>query len=438
MEDKNMKKLISAVLSASLAVSSMGVLYASAAEVYGDGSDIVIFGDSIAEGYDLAENEYNYGQIIADYIGGTVSNYAKAGDETSDTLAKISTASDLANADVVIISSGANDMIHYSTMYMLKIFAQNNLLNGDYNNIENIPANPTFDQMMNMINITSLKEYLSKSANQIMMKSAISKLEAHLKMVEGDNGYQKYDRVIETRVIPNIEKMVSDIRAVNPNARIILQTVYNPTQLEESYLAKYSSYSQFVELLKPVFESVINVYNSKVSEIEGVEIADVCADFDAGNQNTWYFTGFQDANVKEFKVHPNQAGHIAIAVDILNILGEKSEDGGLLNLTYERLDKKDSYPAAALSEYNKVAGTYVLGNPNGDSLIDASDATEILAEYSRLSTGGAGNFTDAKKKAADVTGDGNIDSNDASSILAYYSYASTGGTGSLKYYMLNK
>ncbi len=434
-----MKKFISAVLSASLAVSSMGVLYSSAAEVYGDGSDIVIFGDSIAEGYDLNASESNYGKIIADYMGGTVSNYAKAGDETADTIEKISSATDLKDAEVVIISSGANDMIHYSTNYMLSLFAKNNLLNDGYT-VDNLPENPTFDQMMNMINTTALKEYVLKIENQAILNAAISKLEAHLKMVEGDSGYQKYDRVIETQIVPNIEKMVSDIKAVNPNARIIVQTLYNPTQLEETYLNEKvpSSYRQFIELLMPVFKNVIDSYNKQVSAVEGIEIADVGNTFDAGSESTWYFTGFQDANVKEFKIHPNSAGHLAIAVNILNLLGEKSEDGGLLNLTYERLEKKDSYPASALEEYNKVAGTYVLGNIKTDSLIDPNDATAILSEYSKISTGSEGTLSESAKKAADVNFDGIIDSNDASTILSYYSYISTGGTNSFKYFLNNK
>lgn len=434
-----MKKIISAVLSASLAVSSMGVLYASATEVYGDSSDIVIFGDSIAEGYDLAENESNYGQIIADYTSSSVSNYAKAGDETSDTLTKISSVSDLAGADVVIISSGANDMIHYSTRYILKFFAQNNLLNDGYT-ADNLPDNPTFDKMMDMVNITAVKEYVSKVSNQAVLNLTINKLEANLTMVEGDQGYQKYDRVIETQVIPNISKMVSDIKAVNPDARIIVQTIYNPVQLDKSYLNDKvpSSYRQFIELLMPVFDNVITAYNNQLKAVEGIEIADVYSTFDAGYERTWYFTGFQEADVKEFKIHPNSAGHLAIAVNILNLLGENNEEGGLLNLTYDKLASKDLYPASALAEYLKIAGKYVLGDINGDALIDSRDATLILSEYSSDSSGAGSTLSNSEKKSADINHNGKIDATDASAILSYYSYVSMGGTKSFKYFLANE
>ncbi len=69
-----------------------------------------------------------------------------------------------------------------------------------------------------------------------------------------------------------------------------------------------------------------------------------------------------------------------------------------------------------------------LGDANGDGTVDAKDASFILTEYSKLSTGGASSLTDEQKKACDVNKDSKSDAKDASAILAYYSYLSTGGT----------
>ena len=71
---------------------------------------------------------------------------------------------------------------------------------------------------------------------------------------------------------------------------------------------------------------------------------------------------------------------------------------------------------------------YALGDVNGDGNIEASDASKILAEYSIISTGGKGTFTENQKKSADVDNNGIINSSDASLILSYYSYTLTGGT----------
>lgn len=79
--------------------------------------------------------------------------------------------------------------------------------------------------------------------------------------------------------------------------------------------------------------------------------------------------------------------------------------------------------------------TYSLGDTSGDGLIDAKDASEILAEYSRLSTNVEGLFTGSRAEAADVDKNGRIDSSDASKVLKYYSYLSIGGTRGLAEYL---
>lgn len=75
------------------------------------------------------------------------------------------------------------------------------------------------------------------------------------------------------------------------------------------------------------------------------------------------------------------------------------------------------------------------GDPTGDGKIDAKDASFVLVEYAKLSTGGESELSDAEKSAADVNKDGKTDSKDASSILIYYAYVSTGGTDSIESYL---
>lgn len=75
-------------------------------------------------------------------------------------------------------------------------------------------------------------------------------------------------------------------------------------------------------------------------------------------------------------------------------------------------------------------GGIMLGDINNDGMVDANDASLVLAEYAVLSTGGDGTFTEIEKQKADVNMDSDIDANDASKILAYYSANSTGGNAS--------
>ena len=79
--------------------------------------------------------------------------------------------------------------------------------------------------------------------------------------------------------------------------------------------------------------------------------------------------------------------------------------------------------------------TFALGDTSGDQMVDAKDASEILAEYSRLSTNKEAYFSGSRAEAADVNKDGRIDSSDASDVLMYYSYVSTGGTADIASYL---
>ena len=83
---------------------------------------------------------------------------------------------------------------------------------------------------------------------------------------------------------------------------------------------------------------------------------------------------------------------------------------------------------------------YSFGDVNGDGVIDAVDASEVLAYYARVSTDQDGGFGIKQQAAADVDMNGFIDSVDASDILAYYAYVSTaeGKVLSMEEYMKKK
>lgn len=79
-----------------------------------------------------------------------------------------------------------------------------------------------------------------------------------------------------------------------------------------------------------------------------------------------------------------------------------------------------------------------LGDVNSDGKIDAKDASMILVEYAKMSTGGEEGLSEKQHKAANVNNDSKIDAKDASYILAYYSLASTSSESvpSMKEFMI--
>ena len=67
----------------------------------------------------------------------------------------------------------------------------------------------------------------------------------------------------------------------------------------------------------------------------------------------------------------------------------------------------------------------MLGDVNGDKILDARDATAILTEYAHTSTvDGKSIFNDDQKKAADVNKDGILDARDATAVFSFYVYTS--------------
>lgn len=84
-----------------------------------------------------------------------------------------------------------------------------------------------------------------------------------------------------------------------------------------------------------------------------------------------------------------------------------------------------------------AADELMLGDINNDAAINSKDASLMLSEYARTSTGKAPTFDEKQKNAADANDDGKIDSKDASLTLSYYAYIATGGDMTFPDYIIN-
>lgn len=66
-----------------------------------------------------------------------------------------------------------------------------------------------------------------------------------------------------------------------------------------------------------------------------------------------------------------------------------------------------------------------VGDVNRDGYINAADASDVLVEYSLMSTGGSGTFGGYQLYTGDYDGNGRVDASDATEILKEYSRLST-------------
>ena len=73
---------------------------------------------------------------------------------------------------------------------------------------------------------------------------------------------------------------------------------------------------------------------------------------------------------------------------------------------------------------NGEAGLYLIGDINGDGIVDSADACSVLAAYACTSSGKESPLFTYQESAADLNGDSQVDAVDASLILSYYAWAS--------------
>ena len=81
--------------------------------------------------------------------------------------------------------------------------------------------------------------------------------------------------------------------------------------------------------------------------------------------------------------------------------------------------------------------TYGIGNVNGDTNVDAEDASLILSASANLGTSGESGFSNKQEEYADVDGDGEFNAEDASYILQYSVYIGSGGTDDAETFFQN-
>ncbi len=238
---KTSKKIISLVL-ALIMVLSLAVPSLAAEEA--KKTKFVLLGDSIAQGFGLGEEPADwyalgYGKIIADANGYDYVNHAIGGHTTYNLNARLqedAVIKDVAEADIIAVSIGGNNF----------------LLGGLY-------------QMI---------------------------IEALL--------FKKYDLAdkIADEFYVDFGLALDKIKAINPDAQLMVQTLYNPRD----------------DIFGEVYQYAVDLLNSNIRKIAEERkgayiIVDVYTPFVV---HTEY--------IQDDQIHPNETGHYVIAAEYLKVL----------------------------------------------------------------------------------------------------------------------
>ncbi|MBR4627058.1 MAG: hypothetical protein IKO47_05080 [Ruminococcus sp.] len=449
-----MKRFVSFIVAAAMTAASVGNFAVSSAGSKDTDKDMVLFGDSISAGYSVDNSlEYNYGEICADYLGGNLNNYAVSGATSDDLIKVIDSLSaekkeNVKNAEYIVISVGGNDLMHYAAKFILNFGAENNLLKEGFTAAD-IPDEPGISTLLTMLDTDKLRAYASDVTRASELIAVLKNLCNNL-MVKTS----KYEGVIPEKIIPNIKTAAAKLKAINPNARIIVQTIYQPVEFEKSYLTKNygSSASIYTTLFGHVrtnFGDVLNKFRKDLKAVDGIEVADVLYNFDSlkddeiqNNDNpghSAYFTNLQmSGSARDF--HPNQKGHLTIASTVLETIGDLHDDTGLLSKIYKGLLDSSSFPLIALDTYKKVAGNLKLGDVNFDEKIDARDASLILKSSAYLASDPpVFIISEYQKKVVNVNQDETLcDAKDASSVLRYAAFLAINEDVSIEDFLAGK
>ncbi len=208
---------------------------------------LVVLGDSIAEGVGASKPENSYANILTNELDFSLENFAKSGDTTADLIEKLKkddVKKAISQADFIEISIGGNDFLTKR------------------------------DELLDLYNNRSL----------LSLASEISE--------------------ISSDVEKNMNKIVETITNINPNAKIVIQTLYTI----DIYKLR-STLELFIDGFNEIFTNLAEKY-------ENVSVSDVRTAFKNSKENC----------ISEDEVHPSDYGHKLIAKTIKETFSKLEEN----------------------------------------------------------------------------------------------------------------
>lgn len=265
----------------------------------GQGTSYVALGDSISSGYGLEEGTLSFAQRVAQDNGLELTNLAQDGETATSLLDKLQTdqvSAAVAQADIITITVGGNDLMNALYAYLTDAYNQRN------------PETPTTQEEM-------------KSA---VMGGDMGVLTFAL---EVGPGFSNSERAIQALADfhTHLTQMVLDIRAENPQVQLVVVEQYNPYSYLVKELSKNPIFASSAQSLCAAFGAGVADINNVIAAVAQQQecwVAKVYDAFETAQENPCNASVSMPVKL-DLDFHPNAYGHALIAQQVTDLLAQQ-------------------------------------------------------------------------------------------------------------------
>lgn len=272
---------------------TLGTGNVSTADMHKNSGIYLALGDSITQGYTLADpSTQSYPALIAAERGYSLTNLGRSGFTPKRLLDAIENEDYiLSDAELITVSIGSNDILGPVMVIMGKVFELPKSVGVSIVNLDH-----------------AFKNWASvDSPDRILMR-----LNA-VKSIARDN-QELYSACIEFTDV-TLPRIAEAIRKRNDHAQLIFTNVYNPYKNSKAVFRSFNGAESVLDMTD-LFQPYVDYTNRHMTDTADYRIADIGTVLDDPDYVNATFTSANRANLS-IDPHPNTAGHRVIksAVD---------------------------------------------------------------------------------------------------------------------------
>lgn len=290
------KKLLGAAVSLALLLCLRPMAGAQSVQ----GKSYVALGDSISSGYGLEDDTLSFAQQLAQDNGLELTNLAQDGETATSLLDKLQTdqvSEAVAQADIITITVGGNDLMNALYAYLTDAYNQRN------------PENPTTQEDM-------------KNA---VMGGDMGVLTFALEVGPGfSNSEQATQALADFHT--HLTQIVLNICAENPQVQLVVVEQYNPYSYLLKELSKNPIFASSAQSLCAAFGAGVADINNVIAAVaqqQECSVAKVYDAFETAQENPCNASVSVPVKLN-LDFHPNEYGHALIAQQVTELLAQQA------------------------------------------------------------------------------------------------------------------